>query len=62
MGSLIESSLVREIEADRLRMAGYQSRVTRRRRESREVLGNALIAVGERVRGCAQVSPAVRQA
>ena len=62
MDSLITSSLVREIEADRLRVAGYQSRVTRRRRETREVLGNALIAVGERVRGCTQAAPAVREA
>jgi len=60
MDSLIESSLVREIEADRLRMAGYHSRVIRRRRDAREVLGSALIAAGEKVR--AHASPVVREA
>ena len=62
MESLITQDLQREIEVDRLRMAGYQSRVARRRSHTREVLGNALIGVGQRVRGCAQAAPAVREA
>ena len=61
MDSFITTALQREIEADRLRMAGYQSRVARRRRDRvgspRTVVGNALISVGERVRGCTQSVP-----
>ncbi len=67
MESLVTQDLYREIEADRLRMAGYQSRVARRRRDrrasTRTVVGNALISVGERVRGCTQVpTTSVRRA
>ena len=47
--------LAREIEGDRLRMAGYRTRVERRRRDRwarvRRALGSSLIAAGERLRG-----------
>ncbi len=49
--------LQHEIETDRLRMAGYRSNVERRRRDVRTVVGNALIAAGERVRGYRQMAP-----
>ncbi len=56
MESLLTQELYREMEADRLRMAGYRTRVERRRRDRkasvRRALGNSLIAAGERVRGC----------
>lgn len=63
MDSLITTALHREIEADRLRVAGYQSRVARRRSERRSGLrravGTTLISVGERVCGCtSQLTPA----
>lgn len=62
MDSLITQQLHREIETDRLRVAGYRTRVARRRNDrrahTRAVVGNALISVGERVRGCTQSVPA----
>ena len=62
MQSLITQQLYRETESDRLRMAGYQSRIERRRRDRvarmRSFVGNGLIAAGERLRGCSQVAPA----
>ena len=62
MESWITQDLQREIEIDRLRVAGYQTRVARRRNDrraqTRTVVGNALISVGERVRGCTQSVPA----
>lgn len=62
MESLITQDLQREIEIDRLRVAGYRTRVARRRSDRRAVtraaVGNALISVGERVRGCTQSVPA----
>ena len=60
MQSLITHQLYRETENDRLRMAGYRTRVERRRRDRRSrmrsVLGNGLISAGERLRGCPQVA------
>ena len=53
----ISQGLQHEVEADRLRMAGYRSHVERRRRDTRTVVGNALIAIGERVRGYRQMAP-----
>jgi len=57
MESLLTQELYREIENDRLRMAGYRTRVERRQRERgkglRRSVGNGLISVGERVRGYA---------
>lgn len=62
MQSLITHQLYRETENDRLRMAGYRTRVERRRRDRenrmRSVVGNALIGMGERLRGRRQVVPA----
>ena len=56
MHSLVTQELQREVERDRLRMAGYRSRVERRKRDRqarvRRVVGNGLISAGERVRGC----------
>lgn len=56
MESLLTQELYREIENDRLRMAGYQSRVERRRRDLgaalRRTVGRALISAGESVCGC----------
>ena len=56
MESLLTQELQREIENDRLRMAGYRTRIERRRRERgaglRRTVGNTLISAGERVRGC----------
>ena len=56
MQSLVTQELQREVERDRLRMAGYRSRVDRRKRDRqarvRRVVGNGLISAGERVRGC----------
>lgn len=64
MQSLITEQLHRESENDRLRMAGYRTRVERRRRDRtvwmRSTMGNGLIAVGERLRGCQQVASAAR--
>ena len=61
MQSLITHQLYRESENDRLRMAGYRTRVERRRRDReqriRSVVGNALIGMGERLRGRRPVTP-----
>ena len=66
MQSLITQQLQAETERDRLRMAGYRTRVERRRRDRRahirSLVGNGLISMGERLRGCQQVaSPAPLQ-
>lgn len=59
--SLLTQELQREINEDRLRMAGYRTRVERRRRDrqarARRAVGNSLIAAGERLRGCTQSQP-----
>ena len=64
MKSLITEQLHRESENDRLRMAGYRTRVERRRRDRgmrvRSSMGNGLISVGERLRGCQQVATVAR--
>ena len=58
MQTSLTHQLAREIEGDRLRMAGYRTRVERRRRDRqvrmRRAVGNSLIAAGERLRGCTQ--------
>ena len=58
MESLITQELQREIENDRLRLAGYRTRIERRRRERtsglRRTVGNGLITAGERLCGCTQ--------
>lgn len=63
MRSLITQEWLREVEDDRLRMAGYRSRVERRRRDRlsavRASVGDGLIAVGERLRGRPQQVAAV---
>lgn len=64
MQSLITQQLHRESENDRLRMAGYRTKVERRRRDRsmrmRSSMGNGLISVGERLRGCQQVATVAR--
>ncbi|MBW3595115.1 MAG: hypothetical protein KY391_06005 [Actinobacteria bacterium] len=56
MESLLTQELHREIENDRLRMAGYRTRVERRRRDLgasvRRIVGRALISAGESICGC----------
>ena len=63
MESLLTQELFREIESDRMRMTGYQTRVERRRRDRRSGLrravGNSLISAGQRVRGCTAQPAAV---
>lgn len=58
MQSFVTQELQREAENDRLRMAGYQSRIVRRRRDRhsrvRTAVGNGLVSAGERLRGCTQ--------
>ena len=58
MESLLTQELYREVENDRLRVAGFKTRIDRRRRERgagfRRTVGNALIAAGERLRGYTQ--------
>ena len=61
MQSLWTEELQREVANDRLRMAGYSSRVERRRRgrneRVRRALGARLVSVGERLQGmCDEVS------
>lgn len=55
MESFVTQDLQKEIENDRLRMAGYGSRVVRRRRDRRArvraVVGTTLVSAGERVLG-----------
>ena len=62
MESLLTEELQREISVDRLRMAGYRTRVERRRNDrrtrARRALGNTLISTGERLRGCTPSQPA----
>jgi hypothetical protein len=54
--------LQREIANDRLRAAGYSSRVQRRRRDRSErlraVVGRRLVSVGERLQGVCENSVA----
>ena len=61
MESFLSQELQREINNDRLRMAGYRTRVERRshdrRARARQAVGNGLIAAGERLRGCTQTQP-----
>ena len=56
--------LQREVANDRLKMAGYRSRVERRRRDRsrsvRRATGALLVAAGERVAGCTQAVPVRR--
>lgn len=54
MGSLLTQELQRDLERDRLRVAGYRTPdITRPRRAGlRRTLGSGLIWVGERLRGC----------
>ena len=54
---LMDQDLQKEVDNDRVRMAGYRSRVQRRHRDVRALVGNALIATGERVRGYRQMAP-----
>ena len=60
MQSLITQQLHRETESDRLRVAGYRTRVERRRRDRRarmrSSMGNGLISIGERLRGCQEAA------
>ena len=60
MQSLITEQLHRESENDRLRMAGYRTKVERRRRDRnmrmRSSMGNGLISIGERLRGCQEAA------
>ena len=62
MESFLGEELQREVSNDRLRMAGYRTRVERRRNDrrarTRRAVGNSLIAAGERLRGCTQTQPA----
>jgi hypothetical protein len=62
MQSLLTQQLHRESENDRLRVAGYRTRVERRRQDRRTKmrasLGNGLISAGERLRGCQEAAMA----
>ena len=53
--------LQREVANDRLKMAGYQSRVERRRRQRidglRRTAGELLVAIGERLSGGTPAAP-----
>lgn len=68
MQSLFGSELQREVLNDRLRMAGYQSRVQRRRHERservRHAVGARLVSFGQRLQGiceehAAEVAPVI---
>ena len=64
MQSLLTQQLHRESENDRLRVAGHQTKVVRRRRDRRARMrasvGNGLISVGERLRGCQEAAAVAR--
>ena len=57
--------LEREIANDRLRIAGYDSRVQRRRRDRSErmraIVGRRLVSIGERLQGVCEgtIAPVV---
>ena len=55
MQTLWTDALQKEVANDRLRTAGYTTRVARRRRErlerARRATGNVLVSLGERVSG-----------
>ena len=61
MESLLTGELQREISNDRLRMAGYRTRVERRRNDrrarARRAVGNTLISTGVRLRRGTQSQP-----
>lgn len=60
MHSLLTQQLHRESENDRLRVAGYRTRVGRRRQDRRAKMrvsvGNGLISAGERLHGCQEAA------
>ena len=59
---LMDQDLQRQIEVDRLRMWGHRSRVERRHRDLRALVGNALIGAGEKVRGATRQAAPLRRA